>query len=242
LFNQSKYTKWYFELISSRRDLIRDCFVEKHHIIPKCLGGTNDKTNLIKLTPREHYICHRLLLEMVDDPNHKRKMAYSLVRMATLNTKDKTQKRINSKQYETIKLLCREHFVGKNNPFYGKGHFGKENPMSLPKNYEKFLHAIRTPEYRTKMSKLFSGEKNPFYGKQHTEKTKKILSQVKSKEIEVLFENGEIIKFSQCGHLGKFLGKSDSLGKKLCSGNFNYLWGKYKIKEISKNDKNSKDN
>ena len=36
-------------------------YFEKHHIIPKCLGGLNDKHNLVLLTGREHYLCHWLL-------------------------------------------------------------------------------------------------------------------------------------------------------------------------------------
>ena len=37
-------------------------YYERHHIIPKCMGGTNDKLNLILLTAKEHYIAHRLLV------------------------------------------------------------------------------------------------------------------------------------------------------------------------------------
>lgn len=36
-------------------------FKEIHHIIPKCLGGANDISNLVPLTPRQHYIAHMLL-------------------------------------------------------------------------------------------------------------------------------------------------------------------------------------
>jgi len=36
-------------------------YYEKHHIFPKCLNGNNDKENLVLLTAREHYICHKLL-------------------------------------------------------------------------------------------------------------------------------------------------------------------------------------
>jgi len=36
-------------------------YYEKHHIIPKCLGGEDIEDNLILLTAREHYICHKLL-------------------------------------------------------------------------------------------------------------------------------------------------------------------------------------
>ena len=34
---------------------------EKHHIVPKSMGGTDDKSNLIALTPRQHYIAHWML-------------------------------------------------------------------------------------------------------------------------------------------------------------------------------------
>ena len=34
---------------------------ERHHIIPKCLGGTNNKDNLIDLYAKEHFEAHRLL-------------------------------------------------------------------------------------------------------------------------------------------------------------------------------------
>ena len=34
---------------------------ERHHIIPKSCGGTNDKNNLIDLFAKEHFIAHKLL-------------------------------------------------------------------------------------------------------------------------------------------------------------------------------------
>lgn len=39
-------------------------YFERHHIIPKCLGGSNDESNLVYLTAKEHYLCHRLLVEI----------------------------------------------------------------------------------------------------------------------------------------------------------------------------------
>lgn len=34
---------------------------ESHHIVPKCLGGNNSKSNLVLFTAREHFIAHWLL-------------------------------------------------------------------------------------------------------------------------------------------------------------------------------------
>ena len=42
-------------------------YTEEHHIIPKCMGGTDDKGNLVKLTAREHYIAHKLLTKIYPD-------------------------------------------------------------------------------------------------------------------------------------------------------------------------------
>lgn len=41
---------------------------ERHHIIPKCLNGTNDKNNLIDLYAKEHFIAHKLLA--LENPNN----------------------------------------------------------------------------------------------------------------------------------------------------------------------------
>lgn len=39
-------------------------YKETHHIIPRCMGGTDDKDNLVDLTPEEHYVAHQLLVKM----------------------------------------------------------------------------------------------------------------------------------------------------------------------------------
>ena len=41
-----------------------DCYVEKHHVIPKCMGGDNKSRNIAILTPEEHYVAHLLLVKI----------------------------------------------------------------------------------------------------------------------------------------------------------------------------------
>lgn len=59
------YLKIYEQIITNAKSLPRKkkngIYYEKHHIIPKCLGGTNDNENLVLLTAREHFLCHKLL-------------------------------------------------------------------------------------------------------------------------------------------------------------------------------------
>jgi hypothetical protein len=58
-----KYRKHYEKLVTRSQNRIVEGYTEKHHIIPKCLCGTNDKANLVRLTPSEHYVAHQFLLK-----------------------------------------------------------------------------------------------------------------------------------------------------------------------------------
>lgn len=71
----NKYTRWYLALMAKRQahPLRRqDQYLERHHITPKSLGGSNDPTNLVLLTPREHYVAHLLLTRMYDGDASRR--------------------------------------------------------------------------------------------------------------------------------------------------------------------------
>lgn len=76
-----EYAKHYWALIErarNRRPLVR-CYYERHHILPKCMGGGNEAENLVRLTPEEHYLAHRLLAKMYPD---NPKLAYACVSMS----------------------------------------------------------------------------------------------------------------------------------------------------------------
>lgn len=94
----NKYSKWYFELIrnSRKRNLIHD--YERHHILPKCCGGKDISSNLIKLTYKEHFIAHLLLTKMFDDKNIKYKLVWALHRLSF-------SRKLNSYQYEIARKM-----------------------------------------------------------------------------------------------------------------------------------------
>ena len=78
-------------------------YYERHHIQPKSLGGTNDKENLVKLTAREHFICHWLLVKMYNKGTTERnKMLCALWRMQSINENHKRY--INSHVYEKLRI------------------------------------------------------------------------------------------------------------------------------------------
>jgi len=85
MFIENKYTKWYNNLVKKAkvRSVLRSPvgLYEKHHIIPKCCGGNNDRSNLVCLTPREHFIAHLLLTKMVSDKNLMIRLSWALHKM-----------------------------------------------------------------------------------------------------------------------------------------------------------------
>lgn len=59
------YALAYERLIAKARARVcPEGYVERHHVLPKALGGTDDSSNLVALTSREHFIAHVLLAKM----------------------------------------------------------------------------------------------------------------------------------------------------------------------------------
>ena len=63
------YQKHYDLLIGRARNrVLSEGYIERHHIVPKCMGGANSVENLVALTPEEHFVAHVLLVKI--HPEH----------------------------------------------------------------------------------------------------------------------------------------------------------------------------
>lgn len=60
----NKYAKWYFAIVDRAKTRVLDGYQEKHHILPRSLGGSDASDNVVSLTAREHFICHLLLTKI----------------------------------------------------------------------------------------------------------------------------------------------------------------------------------
>lgn len=100
------YKKRYDKFINSIKQLGERTFneyTEIHHIIPRCLKGTNNKSNLIELTLREHFLAHWLLWKSY--PEYL-PLSSAFLQMNNKNSKveqKKFQGRINSRTYQKLK-------------------------------------------------------------------------------------------------------------------------------------------
>lgn len=64
-----EYQKIHDQIIERARNRQLEGYKERHHIIPRCMGGTDEIENLVDLTAREHFIVH-WLLHRIHPSNH----------------------------------------------------------------------------------------------------------------------------------------------------------------------------
>lgn len=168
MFIDNKYKKIYDLMIARAKSRIVSSveYYEEHHIVPKSLGGENyEKSNLVLLTAKEHFIAHRLLVKFTHSVA-KRKMSYALWYM----TISKSYK-ITSRSYEYIRIShaeeVRKHKLGKKRkPFSAQA---RKNMSLAAKNRVKRALSDKQKAHLKKLNtRDRSGIKNPFYNKRHS--------------------------------------------------------------------------
>jgi hypothetical protein len=139
----NKYEKWYNQITSRGQTRVTDQRTESHHIIPKCLGGSNDSDNLTNVTLREHFICHWLLTK-IHQGKHRHQMLKALWMMRAENQNQtrynsKITSRVYAKLKEEYSVLQSQRVSGENNPMWGKTHSEKARALIKQKNTGKKL-------------------------------------------------------------------------------------------------------
>jgi hypothetical protein len=131
------YQKIYNTLVRRGQSRILEGYSEKHHIVPRCIGGTDEVTNLVSLTPEEHYLCHLLLVKI--HPNNIR-----LVRSAMFMVSANKDQQRNNKVYGWLKRQYSDYMSGPNNPsklngVWNKGVTGYKNKVNFSENSIKLF-------------------------------------------------------------------------------------------------------
>lgn len=156
MYLSNKYTIVYNNIINRAKARVLVGYGEFHHIIPKCLGGKDDKENIVRLTAREHFICHRLLVKMVEGKAVFQMM--KAVHIMTMQNKSQIRHRVTSRIFEKIKIDAAKAIS-----ILTKG---------KPKHSE---------ETKKKMSINAKGKVSQFKGKTHSESSRKLLAESRSK-------------------------------------------------------------
>ena len=160
MFIQNKYTKTYYSIISraQSRTLDTNVYSEKHHIMPRSLGGVDKKDNIVYLAAAKHFECHHLLIHMTVG-SAKGKMWNALWRM--MNKQSRNQQRdytFTAFEYEEARKqhakTQSENMSGCKNSFFGKSHTNAtRKTMSAAKkgkSYEEIFGADKASEMRNR--------------------------------------------------------------------------------------------
>lgn len=160
------YQAHYDNLINRAVNRVVEGYTEKHHIVPRCMGGSNDKSNLVVLTAREHFIAHLLLAKLHGAPNPKLWCAVQAMSMVEGNVGRTSRNRMVGFKREAHSKAMSILMSGENNPSRGiTWNHTAEAKKKISEAKKGKSGTVRTQEMKDNQSKIMSGENNPNYGK-----------------------------------------------------------------------------
>lgn len=115
------YNKLYSRFIESKRSrlLIKQKGYEFHHILPKCLRGSNNKDNLVKLTHREHLRAHEYLAKMYNgEAKLKMEIALGVMKHDRNITRHTSLKLWEKKDYRKRQVKAHKEWARNNRDKY----------------------------------------------------------------------------------------------------------------------------
>lgn len=187
------YQKHYNRLIDMAKMRNKpDGYTERHHVVPRSMGGLEQKSNLVVLTAREHFLAHYLLAKINGGSQWYAVMIF----------KAGNHRVVNSRLYEIAKT---KHALWMSNKFKGQklseahkskiaksllGNTRTLGTISSNETRNKISKSLfgntynlgktASAETKIKMSEARSGEKHHYFGKVRSEEVKLKLSRALS--------------------------------------------------------------
>lgn len=198
------YQKIYNDLISraQAREPLSE-YKETHHIILRCMGGSDDKENLVELTGREHFIAHWLLCKIYDTPGLKK--AFGLM---CLTGKNRSYK-ISSQLYELGRRRLSEAATGREVSMETREKISRAlKGRKFTKEHLARMRKPKTEEAKKNIAAAKVGVLNPMYGTisptrdvPHTKETRDLIS----------LRTKQGTEYPPCPHCGKKVNKGNAL-------------------------------
>jgi len=166
MFTDKFYSKVYFSTIKKavKRGWKKERGRERHHIMPRSLGGTDDKSNLVYLSCREHFLCHWMLVKMTEG-EARCKMVYALMGMRAKNEhQPRYQTIFTARVYEHYRIEhARIHSeTMKGRPAWNKGRKleGEELERQRERTRNRQIDPIKQAEGQLKRIAKVTGRKD----------------------------------------------------------------------------------
>lgn len=157
------YQRIYSQLIERARSRVLDGYVERHHVIPKCMGGNDQIENLVQLTPEEHFLAHVLLVKIHPE---ERNLILAVQKM-TVGHKGRRSRKLYGWLKKKHAARMRELQSGEGNSQYGSrwinngNGIAKKHKGELPDGwfYGKVLKTARQARQENTAKKEFDWSK-----------------------------------------------------------------------------------
>lgn len=157
----------YNKIINHYKNNLSGGYCEKHHIIPKCMGGNDDIENLVLLPAKAHFICHYLLhkaypknvklahayaMMIVENPNQNRVFTGKLYERAKIarsmalkgrKVSEETKKKMRKPKSESHRKKLMGNKNGAGNKGIKRGPRTKEHSENLRKSLTPHYEATR---------------------------------------------------------------------------------------------------
>lgn len=186
-------------MVENAKSRTLEGYKERHHVVPKCMGGSNKKENLAELTAREHFVCHWLLTKCVTGQFYQKKMLNALGKFVQESSVQK--RNLTSRQYEVARKAI--SVANKNRTYtkemrqkmseankgripWNKGKVGLQEYPDTAKEKLKELYSNKSLEERygiekaksvkEKISKTKEGKPSGMLGKTHSAETREKMS------------------------------------------------------------------
>lgn len=137
------YSRHYLKLITKamNRENVPCEYTERHHIIPRCVGGDDSPYNIISLTAREHYIAHHLLHRMVPEDD---RLFFAFYMMAYVS--DNNQQRYTSRRYGYLKEEKAERTRKRSLDYWNDPKWGKYRRQEVSQRFKGIKKSLQHKE------------------------------------------------------------------------------------------------
>jgi len=197
MINNHHYSR-YLRFIDSLKGQVVVGYSEKHHVVPRSHGGSNKKDNLVALTPRQHFIAHRMLWKAYGGS-----MARAFFMMSATGKYGK----VGSKTYAMVREEYSKQVVMQMTGKPAQGKFDAEHRAKLS---QAKLGKKNSPEHNEKVRQARLGKPLSEETKQRISQAKKGIS-TRGSGWTVSAEVRQNMALAQTGALNHRFGKTHSM-------------------------------
>lgn len=194
--------------------------VEKHHVLPRSLGGGDEASNIIKLTLREHYLAHLILWKYYGKSmrhafwlmSHSSKYSARLTskEYARLREDDPRRDQAGRKKTEEEKQKIREHasqyWLGKSPPDAVRQKMSasaKTRPPMLTETRRKHSEASKKIQHPPMSEETKQRIREKLIGRSRTEKSIQKQKETKQQRVYLIIVSDETKQKQRIAQLGK---------------------------------------